>query len=172
MKGSTPIRRGGPPQTRREDLTETIHGQEVSDPYRWLEDGASAETRAWLAAQTEYTAPFLITPERDRLRARLAEIMKVDEVGAPVWRNGRYFFTRRAANQQHPVICQREGLDGPEEVLIDPCSMSTDNLISVEILDVSPSGKVRAASCSRIQSGEAAKTNMKFVCSIWLPGET
>ncbi len=149
MKGSTPIRRSGPPQTRREDLTETIHGQEVSDPYRWLEDGASAETRIWLAAQTEYTAPFLITPERDRLRPRLAEIMKVDEVGAPVWRNGRYFFTRRAANQQHPVICQREGLDGPEEVLIDPCSMGTDNLISVEILDVSSSGKLLAYSVRR-----------------------
>ena len=131
MKGSTPATHSKPPQTRREDLSETIHGQKVSDPYRWLEDGANAETRAWVAAQTEYTAPFLITPERARLRARLAEIMKVNEVGTPVWRNGRYFFTRRAANQQHPVICQREGVDGPEEVLIDPCSMSVDNLISV-----------------------------------------
>ena len=66
MKGSTSIGRSGPPQTRREDLSETIHGQEVSDPYRWLEDGASAETCAWVAAQTEYTAPFLVTPERAR----------------------------------------------------------------------------------------------------------
>src|ERR1700724_1687481 len=69
-----------PPQTRREDFSETIHGQEVPDPYRWLEDGASAETRAWVAAQTEYATPFLATPERARLRARLTEIMKVNEV--------------------------------------------------------------------------------------------
>ena len=78
--------------------------------------------------------------------------MKVNEVGMPVWRNGRYFFTRRAANQQHHVICQRESVDGPEEVLIDPCSMSTDNLISVEILDVSPSGTLLAYSVR--QGGE------------------
>jgi prolyl oligopeptidase len=146
---STPISNSKPPQTRREDRRETIHGQEVSDPYRWLEDAASAETRAWVAAQAKYTAPFLITSERARLRARLAEIMKVDEVGTPMWRNGRYFFTRRAANQQHSVIGQRESVDGPEEVLIDPSSMSADNLISVEILDVSPSGKLLAYSVRR-----------------------
>jgi|HubBroStandDraft_1064217.scaffolds.fasta_scaffold61846_4 prolyl oligopeptidase len=48
-----------PPSTRREDLRETIHGVEVSDTYRWLEDGISAETRAWIAAQQDYAAPFL-----------------------------------------------------------------------------------------------------------------
>jgi prolyl oligopeptidase len=149
MKGSASIRHSKPPQTRREDLRETIHGQEVPDPYRWLEDGASAETRAWVAAQAEYAAQFLATPERARIRARLAEIMKVDEVGAPVQRNDRYFFTRRAANQQHPVICQREGLDSPDEVLIDPNSMDTDKLTSVEILDVSPSGALLAYSLRR-----------------------
>jgi prolyl oligopeptidase PreP (S9A serine peptidase family) len=61
-----------PPPTRREDVREIIHGVEVADPYRWLEDGASPETREWIAAQRKYTAPFLDTPERDRLRARFA----------------------------------------------------------------------------------------------------
>ncbi|MGA8793539.1 hypothetical protein, partial [Candidatus Binatus sp.] len=54
------------PETRREDLRELIHGVEVPDPYRWLEDGSSAETRAWIAAQQDYTAAFLRGPERER----------------------------------------------------------------------------------------------------------
>ena len=56
------------PDTRREDVREIMHGVEVSDPYRWLEDGNSAETRAWTAAQQEYTASFLNTPARRVIR--------------------------------------------------------------------------------------------------------
>ena len=47
-----------PPTTRREDFHEILHGVEVPDPYRWLEDGAAPETRAWLSAQQEYARPF------------------------------------------------------------------------------------------------------------------
>ena len=63
-----------PPTTRREDFREILHGVEVPDPYRWLEDGAAPETRAWLAAQDEYARPFLDTPVRERIRARLSRV--------------------------------------------------------------------------------------------------
>ena len=54
-----------PPSTRREDFREILHGVEVPDPYRWLEDGAAPETRAWLSAQDEYARPLLDTPIRE-----------------------------------------------------------------------------------------------------------
>ncbi|HYR79457.1 MAG TPA: S9 family peptidase, partial [Candidatus Dormibacteraeota bacterium] len=80
------------PDTRREDIRDVIHGVEVADPYRWLEDGASAETRAWISAQQEYTAPFLKTPEREGIRRRLAELEKIDDVRVPIERDDNYFF--------------------------------------------------------------------------------
>ncbi len=96
-KLSTPPRDA--PSTRRDDVHETIHGVEVADPYRWLEDGASAETRAWIAAQQKYAAPFLNTPARERFRVRLVELMRRGAIGTPTERNGYYFFARRRADE-------------------------------------------------------------------------
>src|SRR5579864_9531054 len=132
------------PNTRREDVRDLIHGVEVSDPYRWLEDGTSAETRAWIAAQQKYTAPFLKTRERARIHGRLTELMKIEAVGIPIERRDQYFFLRRGGDQQQNVICRRRGLDGPDEVLIDPNEMSPDHNVSVDILDVTPDGALLA----------------------------
>ena len=137
------------PNTRREDVRDLIHGVEVSDPYRWLEDGASAETRAWIAAQTTYTAPFLKTPESARIHRRLTELMKIEAVGIPIERRDQYFFLRRSADQQQSVICRRRGLDGRDEMLIDPNEMSPDHGVSVDILDVTPDGALLAYAVRR-----------------------
>jgi prolyl oligopeptidase len=130
------------PDTRREDLHENIHGIEVADPYRWLEDGQSAETRAWIAAQQEYTARFLQTPQRERIRQRLVELMKIDAVGFPIERRGKYFLSRRRADEQCGVICRRDGLHGEDEVLIDGNSMSADHMTGVHIVAVSRDGSL------------------------------
>jgi prolyl oligopeptidase len=132
------------PDTRREDVRDLIHGVEIPDPYRWLEDGNSAETRAWIAAQQEFAAPFLKTSERERIHRRLAELMKIEVVGIPFERRDQYFFLRRNVDQQQGVICHRRGLDGPDEVLIDPNPMSPDHSVSVDILDVTPDGSLLA----------------------------
>ena len=134
------------PDTKREDVRDLIHGVEVADPYRWLEDGASAETRAWIAAQQTYAAPFLKTAERERIHRRLGELMKTEAVGIPIERRDHYFFQRRNIDQQQSVICRRRGLDGADEVLIDPNPMSADRNVSVGILDVTPDGALLAYS--------------------------
>lgn len=131
-----------PPSSRRDDLKDIIHGVEVPDPYRWLEDGASPETRAWIAAQQAYAAPFFQTPDRERIRNRMAELTKIDVVGIPFERRGYYFFARRSADQQRAVISRRRGLDGPDEVIIDANPMSTDNMIGVHIVSVSRDGSL------------------------------
>jgi prolyl oligopeptidase len=105
-----------PPTTRREDFREILHGVEVPDPYRWLEDADAPETRAWLAAQQEYARSFLDTPIRKRIRARLAELMKIDAVGFPFERGGYYFYSRRRAHEQRNAICWRRGLDGKKKL--------------------------------------------------------
>jgi len=133
----------GPPATRREPVTDVLHGVEITDPYRWLEDQQAPETRAWIDAQNEYTKKMLDGfPGRARLEQRLTELMKVDSVGVPTERNGRYFFSKRAADQDLSVLYLRESADGENQVLIDPHKLSEDHSLSVNLQDVSEDGRL------------------------------
>jgi len=107
------------PAARRLEVVEDIHGYRVADPYRWLEDPASDETRAWLTAQDALIAEHLTTlPGRDRLRTRLTELLRAGLVTAPAWRGDRSFFMRRSADEEHALLLVTEA-DGSERVLID-----------------------------------------------------
>jgi prolyl oligopeptidase len=132
------------PVTRRDDVREVLHGVEVTDPYRWLEDGNAPETRAWIAAQQEYARPFLDLPVRERIRARLVELMKTDTIGFPAERNGYYFYSKRLAHQQRGSIYRRKGLQGEEELLIDANVMSADGMTGVHIAGISRDGSILA----------------------------
>lgn len=135
----------GPPPTRRDDVVDDYHGVRVPDPYRWLEDQESLETRAWIKAQEDYTRPILDgLPGRAAIRERLTALMNVDVIGIPREESGRYFFSRRRAGQDLFVLYMREGLDGPDQVLIDPHSLSPDHSTSADLLDVSKDGKLMA----------------------------
>ncbi len=142
-----------PPKTKVEPVTETIHGVSITDPYRWLEDQNSPETRAWIDAQSKYTESTLAAlPQREHIRKRLAELMKVDVMGSPSVRNGRYFFSRRRADQDQAIIYVRQGLTGEDVMLVDPNAMSKDHTISAGIAAISRDGKTFAYSLR--QGGE------------------
>ncbi|MFQ5753780.1 MAG: prolyl oligopeptidase family protein, partial [bacterium] len=133
------------PNTRKDNVKEIVHGVELIDPYRWLEDQNSPETRAWIDAQNEYTMSLLGQfPDRDKLKQRLTELMKIDVINIPRAHNGRYFFTRRSADQDLSVIYMRQGLNGKDEVLVDPHTMSADLRTSVNLLTVSKDGTLLA----------------------------
>lgn len=143
----------GPPTTRVDAVTETIHGATITDPYRWLEDQNSPETRAWINAQNEYSASVLgALPGRNQIRERLTQLLKIDTIGVPVARGSRYFFSKRRADQNQGVIYVRSGRAGKDEVLIDPNTMSADQTTSVGIQDISEDGKLLAYSVR--QGGE------------------
>jgi prolyl oligopeptidase len=142
-----------PPETRRVDIVDTLHGVEVTDPYRWLEDQQSAETRAWIDAQKAYAETIVgESPERQRFRARLEELLRYDEVGTPRKGGDFEYFTLRRARDELPIIYRRpapkEGelrrIDpaGDFEVVLDPHPMSADKTTRVDILSVSPDGKL------------------------------
>src|SRR3990170_240394 len=134
-----------PPETRRDNVKETLHGVEIVDPYRWLEDQESPETRAWIDAQNKYTETILGSiPGRASLKQRLSELMRIDTIGVPTVRNGRYFFSKKKADQDLSVLYLRRGLTGEDEVLIDPHPWSPDHTISVSLLDVARDGRLLA----------------------------
>lgn len=135
----------GPPPTRSDNVREILHGVEVVDPYRWLEDQESPETRAWIEAENQYTQSLLGSwPGREPLKQRLIALIRTDRIGTPIVRQGRYFFFKRLANQDLSVLYMRRGLRGKDEVLIDPHPMSADHTTSVSLEDVSDDGHLVA----------------------------
>src|SRR5215472_5862908 len=121
-----------PPVARVDNVTETIHGVQITDPYRWLEDQNSPETRAWIDAENDYTqSVFSSLPGRDQIHQRLEKLLKIDTIFAPRVRGGRYFFSKRRADQNQPVFYMREGANGKDQVLLDPNTMSPDGSISI-----------------------------------------
>ena len=130
-----------PPPTEAQDVADTLHGVEVADPYRWLEDQAAPATRAWIDQQNAYTDTVLHQlPGRDALRAIAGTVLARDTIGLPYERGGRYFYRKRRADQDLEVIYVREGADGHERVLIDPHPLSADHTVSVELLELSKDG--------------------------------
>jgi prolyl oligopeptidase len=134
-----------PPESRRDDLKEVIHGVTIGDPYRWLEDRKSPETQAWIETQNKYTESLLSRiPGREALRRRLTELLRVDTLTLPRERHGRYFFARRGADQDLFVIYMRQGENGKDQVLIDPHPLSADHTTSVSLQDVAEDGSLVA----------------------------
>ena len=135
-----------PPPTPVEPVTEFLHGFEITDPYRWLEDQNSPRTRKWLGEQAAYTrAYFDAIPDRERIRTRVSELLALKEVISEPWNVGdRYFFLKRQEDREQPVVVMREGLFGPETVLVDPAQRGNGNSIAVSIAAISADGRFLA----------------------------
>ena len=133
------------PPTAVREVVEALHGVEVRDPYRWLEEQDASDTRDWIDAQNAYTDSVLAAlPGRDILQGLAAAVLERDSVGVPVERGGRYFYHRRRAGRELTVIHVRDGLDGDDRVLVDPHPMSPDHTTSVALRDVSDDGSLVA----------------------------
>ena len=137
------------PQASRLDLTEDIGGHQVSDPYRWMEDDTSAERAGWLAAQADLFGSYREElPGRDRLAARVRELLGTGYVGTPAWRGERLFYTRRDPGAEHGVLCTRvwgagEG-GGPEQVLVDPMAIDPSGLTTLDAWQPDKEGRLLA----------------------------
>ena len=133
------------PKTKADDVKDTYGAVEVADPYRWLEDQKSPETRAWIDEQNKYSETYLrAIPGREALKQRVTELLKIDTIGVPREHGGRYFFTRRLATQDLPILYVRQGASGKDEVLLDPHPFSSDHTTSINLLDVSEDGSLIA----------------------------
>ena len=148
-----------PPATRTDNVTETLHGVTIADPYRWLENQTSPETRAWIDAQNAYTHSLIDKlPGRDQLRKTTTALMKVDFMSAPVHRGTRYFYTHRRADQNLGVLYVKD--NGKDTVLVDPNPLSPDGNISASFAGFSQDGKLVAYGLRR---GGADETQVTIV---------
>ena len=133
------------PHSERGPVVETLHGVEIADPYRWLEDPDSAQTKEWVAAQNAVTDEYLADlPSRSWFHERLSAILDVPRAGVPRARGGRYLLDRNDGSQDQDVVTVAEDLTtlaAGGRVLIDPAGLSPAGTASLRAAVLSPDGR-------------------------------
>src|SRR5262249_11008279 len=129
------------PHPRAGNQLDDYHGTKVADPYRWLEDDNSAETKAWVEAENKVTFDFLEKiPQREAITQRLTELWNYERFGVPFKEGGRYFITRNDGLQNQSVLYTMASLDAEPAVLLDPNTLSTDGTVALHGYEVSDDG--------------------------------
>jgi prolyl oligopeptidase len=132
-----------PPPSRVEPVAELLHGREVVDPYRWLEQTDAPAVRAWVAAQNAHTrAAIEGWPGFPAIRARLDDLLTAGSVSAPVPRRDRCFYQRRSGRMDQPVLLLREG--ERERTLLDPNALSASGTVALDWWYPSRDGRLLA----------------------------
>jgi prolyl oligopeptidase len=140
LKSST-INRGKSAVARPGDVVESLHGEAVPDPHRWLERAAGPETAAWVSAQNERTQAWLAAvPARAQIRSQLGEQWNYARFGVPFERGGRWFQTRNSGLQAQPALYVMDAPRHEGRALIDPNVLSDDGTVAVGAISVSPDG--------------------------------
>src|SRR5213596_658879 len=133
------------PPARKGDVVDDYHGTRVADPYRWLEDPDSPESRGWIDAENRLTEGYLSQiPERAALRKRLTALWNYPKYGAPFHKAGRYFFFKNDGLQNQSVLYKQASLTADPQVLLDPNLFSEDGTVALSTLAVSEDGRLLA----------------------------
>ncbi len=120
------------PAAPRGDFVETYFGSQVPDPYRWMEEIDSPQTRAWVQAEAALSHDYLTAiPARTPIYNHLRSIYNYEKQGAPFHFGSHYFYTHNTGLQNQSVIYTMNGLHGKPRVLIDPNKLSSDGTVSI-----------------------------------------
>ena len=180
------------PEVRRDETVETIHGEAIADPYRWLEDGESEETRAFIEAQNAFAEPLLAAlPSRDEFRERVSALLTAPTRGCP-WARGGRVFAWHSDGQNQPVLVTADSVDALDDasaagtrVLLDPNLLSDDGTVAVTMASVNPEGTLLAYGAADggsdwrtirirdVATGEDLPDEIRWTKwngAVWLPG--
>jgi prolyl oligopeptidase len=160
IHGRDGIRLPAPPAVEAIPVVDDYFGTRIADSYRWLEDGKSSATRAFIDAQNAYTARYM---KQARMRADVVDdltaLEDVSVTGVPLQRANSLFFSRRLAGEQQASIYMRSLAAGPKILpsasakpgtaiqdrrIVDPAALSRDSDTSVSLRDVSRDGALLA----------------------------
>ncbi|MGY2717661.1 prolyl oligopeptidase [Thermostichus sp. MS-CIW-19] len=139
-----------PPSHPDPTVVDFYHGQGVPDPYRWLEDLDSEQTRAWIEAQNRLTFDYLQRiPARQRLLERLRQLWNYEKYSQPFKEGNRYFYFKNDGLQNQSVLYTQESLEGEARVLLDPNTLSEDGTVALSGIAISRDGRYLAYGLSR-----------------------
>lgn len=138
------------PVSKKVEQVDDYFGTKVPDPYRWLEDENSADTKAWVADQNKLTFAYLdAIPYREKLKDRLMQLYNYPRISAPFHRGDTYFFTKNDGLQNQSVYYIQKGLDGTPEVFLDPNKFSADGTSTLSAFSLSKDGRYLAYGTSQ-----------------------
>jgi prolyl oligopeptidase len=178
------------PSARRLDLVDDLFGHRVADPYRWLEDPGTDETRQWLGAEEELWAAYRAElPRREEFAARVGELLRVGYVGVPAWRGTSRFYMRRDPGQEHGVLYvtdEAQVVDGTAgRALVDPMGVDPSGRTTLDQWMPDKEGRLLAYQMSYggdeesllhlidVASGEVVDgpiDRCRYSAVAWLPG--
>jgi prolyl oligopeptidase len=138
------------PATRKDTtVSDNYHGTTISDPYRWLEDDQSAETKEWVSRQNIVTQGYLSQiPFREKVKARLGQIFDYEKYAPPFKEGGKFYFFKNDGLQNQSVLYVQDNLNSQAETVLDPNKFSSDGTTSLGELDFSQDGRYLAYSTS------------------------
>ena len=164
------------PPARKSEQVDNYHGVMVADPYRWLEDLDSEETRNWVEAQNKLTFGFLgEIPARSKIKERITKLWNYERYGTPFKEGDNYFYFRNSGLQNQSVLYTVTSLDGQPTLLLDPNKLSNDGTVALSGSSVSNDGKLMAYSLSasgsdwqewkvrEVETGKDLSDNIKWV---------
>lgn len=164
------------PATRTVDQQDNYHGTVIADPYRWLEDANSADTKDWVTAQNQLTQSYLAQiPNRGAIKERLTKLWNYERFSVPFKEGGRYFYSRNDGLQNQAVLYTMKTLADVPRLLLDPNTLAADGTVALAGLAVSPNGKYLAYSTAasgsdwneikvrEIDSGKDVEDHIKWV---------
>src|SRR2546422_3933526 len=141
------------PKTRQTNQVDDYHGTKAADPYRWLEDDNSPETKAWVEAQNQVTFGFLEQiPERKRIKDRLTRLWNYERYGVPFKEGGHYFFTKNDGLQNQSVLYTVNSLEDTPRLLLDPNKLSADGTAALSGYAITRDGNLMAYGIARAGS--------------------
>jgi len=137
------------PLTQKVDTVDNYHGVEIADPFRWLEDDNSEETKTWVMEQNKVTDAFLAEiPFRQNIQDRLTQIWDYPKYGLPFKKGDYWYFYKNDGLQAQYVIYQMESLEGEPVIFLNPNTFSEDGTVALSGLSFSKDGKLCAYSIS------------------------
>ncbi|WP_414562374.1 MULTISPECIES: prolyl oligopeptidase family serine peptidase [unclassified Anabaena] len=164
------------PITRKSNQVDNYHGTLVTDPYRWLENPDSEETRSWIEAQNKVTFDYLNEISvRKEIKQRLTKLWDYEKYGIPFREGNNYFYFKNDGLQNQSVLYTLKTLDAEPRVLLDPNKLSSDGTIALSGLAISDNGKLLAYGLSTsgsdwqewkvrdVETGEDLQDHLKWI---------
>jgi prolyl oligopeptidase len=134
------------PAAQRGSQVDDYHGTKIADPYRWLEDTDSPETKAWVEAENKLTFGYLAgIPERGAILNRLTQVWNYPKYSVPDKADGKLFYSENTGLLNQSILFFKDG-NKPARVLLDPNKLSTDGTVALSDAEAAPNAKLLAYS--------------------------
>ncbi len=165
------------PSTRQDtSVIDDYHGTKVTDPYRWLEDDNSMETKEWVKKQNEVTFGYLDKiPNRQAAKDRIEKLWNYEKFGSPFKHGGKYYFYKNDGLQNQSVLYVQNELNAPPSVVIDPNNLSKEGTVALGGISFNKAGDKMAYQLSKagsdwqtvyirdLKTGETLKEELDWV---------